>query len=81
MNEFGKDTVAEALQKASKDGVKITRAILYSGEEAETYMGELMDYIDEIGPMKKEEYLDLFGDVELWNTDEDRELFKGSYRG
>ena len=80
-NEFGEDAVSDALRKASADGVQITKAILYSGEEAESYMDSILDYIDEAGEDTKESYRELFGDIEQWNTDEDRELFESRYRG
>lgn len=80
-NEFGEDAVSDALRKASADGIEITRAILYSGEEAESYMDSILNYIDEAGEDTKESYRELFGDIEQWNTDEDRELFEGRYRG
>ena len=81
VEQFGKESVAEAIKNASQDGVEITRAILYSDDDAMSYMDSILDYVEEAGEMTKAEYDELFGDFEQWNTEEDMELFEARYRG
>ncbi len=79
--QFGKESVAEAIRNASKNGVEINRVVLYSDDDAMSYMDSILDYIEEAGEMTKSEYEELFGDFEQWNTEEDMELFEARYRG
>lgn len=80
VEQYGKDVVAQAIWDASKAGVQITREVLYLPEDCRDYMDNILDYIEEAGEITKQEYMDLFGDVEYWNTQEDMELFYEKYK-
>lgn len=81
IKDYGEEKVATALWTAQRAGVEITREVLYIWEACQEYMGNILDYIDEVGDETREQYNEMFGNQEDWNTDLDREVFESRYKG
>lgn len=79
VSDYGKETVAQALVEAQKDGIEIQRNVMYDDASAEMYMDNILNYIGEVGEETRSQYAEMFSNFEDWNTELDREAFESRY--